>query len=190
MDHTYTLGADKLGKLRDMGRCVVCGTPGYEESYWRRHVIWHWWAEFASQVSRSSTPKAQQKLKWLGQVTTCRTHCGLKISWKRQGHKIWENYFEQDNESAIKLEKNGRLSAGPRSRHINIRYFWIKDRVKDANVNIRHCPTIEMLGDFFTKPLPGKPIQKIQGCDPGLPSCRHPLSRSTRGRGACWNSAT
>ena len=63
--------------------------------------------------------------------------------------------FEQDTESAIKLEQNGRTSAGPTSRHINIRYFWLKDRTKAENISIRHCPTLQMLADFFTKPLQG-----------------------------------
>ena len=43
-----------------------------------------------------------------------------------QGYKIEENLFEQDKESAIKLEKKGCLSAGPKSRHISIPYFWMK----------------------------------------------------------------
>jgi hypothetical protein len=33
------------------------------------------------------------------------------------------------NMSAIKLEKNGRSSAGRQSRHIDIRYFFLKDRI-------------------------------------------------------------
>jgi hypothetical protein len=39
-----------------------------------------------------------------------------------QGHVITNNIFEQDNESAIQLEKNGRASVGKQSRHIDIRY--------------------------------------------------------------------
>ena len=31
----------------------------------------------------------------------------------------------------------------------------MKDRVKSANVTIRHCPTLRMIADFFTKPLQG-----------------------------------
>ena len=72
-----------------------------------------------------------------------------------QGYDVVENVLEQDNESAIKLETNGRMSAGPRSRHIDIRYFWIKDRTNAAGIKIRHCPTLQMLGDFLTKPLQG-----------------------------------
>ena len=64
-----------------------------------------------------------------------------KIIWVKmflalQGYQLGENYLEHDNESAIKLEKNGRMSAGPRSRHINIRYFWIKDRSRQENITI------------------------------------------------------
>ena len=50
----------------------------------------------------------------------------VKMFMEAQGYPIEECFYEQDNESAIKLEKNGRSSAGPRSRHINIRYFFIK----------------------------------------------------------------
>jgi hypothetical protein len=79
----------------------------------------------------------------------------VQLFMNAQGYPMQKTYFEQDNESAIKLEKNGRVSAGPKSRHIDIRYFWIKDRIKSANVDIRHCPTLRMIADFFTKPLQG-----------------------------------
>ena len=75
---------------------------------------------------------------------------------KGQGYDVVENVLEQDNQSAIKLETNGRLSAGPRSRHIDIRsYFWIKDHTKEAGIRIRHRPSLQRLGDFLTKPLQG-----------------------------------
>ena len=44
-----------------------------------------------------------------------------------QGYEASTNIFFQDNQSAIRLEKNGRQSCGEKSRHINIRYFFIKD---------------------------------------------------------------
>ena len=79
-----------------------------------------------------------------------------------QGYLIRENLLEQDNESAIKLEKNGRSSAGPKSRHVDIRYFWIKDRVKKHSITVRHCPTLQMLADFLTKPLQGALFRKFR----------------------------
>jgi hypothetical protein len=79
-----------------------------------------------------------------------------------QGYKITSNILEQDNESAIKLAKNGRTSAGPKSRHIDIRFFWLKDRIKAGEIIIRHCPTAHMLADFFTKPLQGNLFRRFK----------------------------
>ena len=62
----------------------------------------------------------------------------------------------QDNKSAILLEKNGKKSSGRRTRHINIRYFFIADRVKRGELKIEYCSTDDMPADFFTKPLQGK----------------------------------
>ena len=46
-----------------------------------------------------------------------------------QGYKVSHSYLEQDNQSAMLLERNGRQSAGQRSRHIHIRHFRITDRL-------------------------------------------------------------
>jgi hypothetical protein len=79
-----------------------------------------------------------------------------------QGYKIMHNIVYQDNKSAIKMEKNGRNSCTGNSRHINIRYFFVKDRVDKDEVKIEHCPTYRMLADFFTKPLQGKGFRAYQ----------------------------
>ena len=59
------------------------------------------------------------------------------------------------------LKKNGRESSGKRTRHINIRYFYIKDRIEKGDIVIKYCPTDEMVGDFMSKPLQGKPFRKF-----------------------------
>jgi hypothetical protein len=59
------------------------------------------------------------------------------------------------------FEKNGRKSCSPNSRHINIRYFFIKDRLGMENVDVHYCPTEQMLLDFFTKPLQGNLFRKF-----------------------------
>ena len=74
---------------------------------------------------------------------------------KGQGYVVKSNIFYQDNQSAILLEKNGRNSCGEKSRHINIRYFFIKDVLKRERITVTHCPTEQMIADYFTKPLQG-----------------------------------
>ena len=79
-----------------------------------------------------------------------------------QGYALQENVFYQDNQSMIKFQKNGRASCGPNSRHIDIRYFFIKDRLGIENIDVQYCPTEEMLADFFTKPLQGSLFRKFR----------------------------
>jgi hypothetical protein len=77
----------------------------------------------------------------------------LRMFLEAQGYSVTSNILYQDNQSAMRLEKNGRASAGQKSRHIDIRYFFIKDRLLQERMSIEHCPTEAMLADFFTKPL-------------------------------------
>jgi AAA ATPase containing von Willebrand factor type A (vWA) domain len=75
---------------------------------------------------------------------------------EKQGYEIEENILYQDNQSAMKIEENGASSCGKRSRHIDMRYFFIKDRLETEKINVVYCPTEYMVADFFTKPLQGK----------------------------------
>ena len=79
-----------------------------------------------------------------------------------QGYKIDDNILYQDNKSSILLETNGRGSSGKRTRHINVRYFFIADRVKSKEVRIEHCPTGIMIADYFTKPLQGQLFRQLR----------------------------
>jgi hypothetical protein len=51
-----------------------------------------------------------------------------------QGYKIKDNLVYQDNKSSILLETNGRGSSGKRTRHMNVRYFFIAYRVKSNEI--------------------------------------------------------
>ena len=86
------------------------------------------------------------------------TQCFLKA----QGHTINKSVICQDNKSAILLEKNGRASSGRRTRHVNIRHFFIADMVKSGDVSIEHCPTEEMRADYLTKPLQGTKFRRFR----------------------------
>ena len=81
---------------------------------------------------------------------------------KAQGYEANKITLYQDNTSAILLEKNGRESAGKRSRHIDVRYFFIKDCIARGELEIKYCPTDEMIADFMTKPLQGTKFVKFR----------------------------
>ena len=67
----------------------------------------------------------------------------------------------QDNTSSILLERNDRSSSTKQTKHMNIRYFYVTEQVKKKAIHVTHCPTEEMAGDFFTKPLQGSLFIKM-----------------------------
>jgi hypothetical protein len=81
---------------------------------------------------------------------------------KAQGVVVVDTVLYQDNKSSILLEKNGRASSGKRTRHINIRFYFVADCVDNGELSIEHCPTEDMVADYFTKPLQGAPFYKLR----------------------------
>ncbi|MGK3737709.1 MAG: hypothetical protein ACI90V_004556, partial [Bacillariaceae sp.] len=66
-----------------------------------------------------------------------------------------EIVIQQDNTSTIQLVKNGKQSSTKRTRHINIRYFYVTSKIKDGSMKVIYHPTKEMVSDYLTKPLQG-----------------------------------
>ena len=60
----------------------------------------------------------------------------------------------QDNQSTIRLLRNGKSSSDS-TKHIKIRYFWLKDRIDCKDVLVEYMPTEDMVADILTKPLRG-----------------------------------
>jgi hypothetical protein len=84
-----------------------------------------------------------------------------KYFMEAQGYGV-STILNQDNQSTIKLSENGKASSGKGTRHINIRYFFITDRIARKDVAIQYCPTKEMVADYFTKPLQGALFYKFR----------------------------
>lgn len=43
----------------------------------------------------------------------------------------------------MKLEENGKLSPGKRTRHLDIRLFFITDQIEKGNVSFEFCPKVQ-----------------------------------------------
>ena len=89
------------------------------------------------------------------------------ILWTRlflhdQGYGSTGTVINQDNQSAILLENYGKFSSTKRTKHIDIRYFYITDKVKKGEAKIVYCPTDDMIADYFTKPLQGSIFKKFR----------------------------
>ncbi|KAF0706887.1 hypothetical protein AaE_013900 [Aphanomyces astaci] len=68
---------------------------------------------------------------------------------------IWE-----DNQGSIALAKNTEHHR--RTKHIDIRYHFIREKVASADIELKYCPTSDMIADIFTKPLPAVQFSKLR----------------------------
>ena len=78
---------------------------------------------------------------------------------KAQGYCIEQGIIHQDNQAAIRLAETGR-STSPRTRHIKIRYFFLKQFLDSGELQVVFCPTDKMIADILTKPLQGECFAK------------------------------
>ena len=131
-------------------------------------------------TSKSSKQKLNVKSSPEGEVIGMSDYVAFPI-WLRyflqeQGYDVNENIVYQDNQSAMKIEMNGKQSCGQKSRHIKSRYFFIKDRINKSEIKVENCPTEKMLADFFTKPLQGELLRRFRDVIMGHKHISTPMS--------------
>ena len=89
-----------------------------------------------------------------------------------QGISVPTMTIYQDNKSTILLTENGRLSSSKRTRHLNVRYVFITDKIQKEEVKGAYCPMENILTDFFTKPLQGSAFRKLRSIILNMPSTK------------------
>lgn len=65
----------------------------------------------------------------------------------------------EDNQSAIKIAHN---PGNRRVKHLDIKHYFIKEKLDNGIINIEYVCTNEQLGDLFTKPLGGNLFVKFR----------------------------
>jgi hypothetical protein len=91
----------------------------------------------------------------------------LLAEFKEGNTPIWIN---EDNQATIRFAYDSVNN--DRTKHIDVRYMFIKDRVEREEVQLRYCPTSEMVADVMTKPLSSilfKKFTKMLGVEPVAP---------------------
>ena len=89
-----------------------------------------------------------------------------QVIWTRefleqQGYSCGPAKVFQDNQSTIVLANKG-YSTSDKTRHIGIRYFFVKDRIDAGEVVVEYLPTEDMVADAMTKPLQGSLFRKLR----------------------------
>ena len=78
-----------------------------------------------------------------------------------QGYDVPPATVYQDNQAAIRLSESGVASSAC-TRHIDIRYFFIQDRVESGDAKVECLNAKSMVADYLTKPLVGELFYKLR----------------------------
>lgn len=109
--------------------------------------------------SKSSTQKLNTISSTEAELVAV-TEGAFQVFWTRnflieQGYRMQPAAMFQDNMSTIQLLKNGKSNA-ERTRHTDLRYFFITDSIKRGELQVIYKPTEEMIADIMTRALPSK----------------------------------
>ena len=74
----------------------------------------------------------------------------------------------EDNQSAICMAKNQQSHR--RTKHIEIKYHFIRDLVEAGRIKLIYCPSEKMVADMLTKGLPIFQFENLRGL---LGMCEH-----------------
>ncbi|KAJ9546435.1 LOW QUALITY PROTEIN: hypothetical protein OSB04_018978 [Centaurea solstitialis] len=90
--------------------------------------------------------------------------CCAQVLWMRNqlldyGFQLSKIPIYCDNSSSIAIANNPVLHS--KTKHIEIRYHFIRDHVMNGDVKLRFVPTEYQLADLFTKPLDEKRFNQL-----------------------------
>jgi hypothetical protein len=82
----------------------------------------------------------------------------MRQTLRDYGYKLGKVPLLCDNESAIHMADNPVEHS--RTKHINIRYHFLRDHQQKGDIEIAYVNTHNQLADIFTKPLYEKTFSK------------------------------
>ena len=65
----------------------------------------------------------------------------------------------EDNQVAQRMAEE---VATKRSKHVDLRYHYVRDLASRSRIKIIYCPTAEQLADIFTKALPRETFCRLR----------------------------
>ncbi|CAI5717429.1 unnamed protein product [Peronospora effusa] len=107
-----------------------------------------WRSKKQRSVALSSTEAEYMALSEATQEATW-----LKTFMRELGEEAGDDALTiyEDNEGAIALAKNPEFHK--RTKHIDIRYHFVREKVEKNQVVLQYCPTQDMLADIMTKAI-------------------------------------
>jgi hypothetical protein len=109
---------------------------------------------YVTSVKQAIVTKSSTEAELIAFSDVCSEVIAINNFAIAQGYPSQPAMVYQDNMSAMALvDKGGPCSK--RSRHIDIRDFWMTEQIAKGTIIMEHCPTAQMWANLLTKPLQG-----------------------------------
>ena len=112
-------------------------------------------------VKQKINTKSSTEAELVGLSDSMSTIIWCRNFLEAQGYDMPPAQVFQDNMSTIAMIRSGKPTSD-RTRHINIRFFFINDREKSGEVKVEYRSTKSMLADILTKPLQGEQFEVLR----------------------------
>ena len=97
-----------------------------------------WSSKLQSIVSLSTT-----EAEYVSSVSTAQEILWLRNLFKELGYPVQtSSSLNIDNQSAINVAKNPEHHG--HMKHLDLRFYWLRDVVEDKTITVKYCPTKEM----------------------------------------------
>ena len=141
--------ADWSGDLDDRK-----STTGYYFKFQGNGAAISWEVKKQATVALSSTEAEYQAM-----AAAVQEAIYLRALMKDFGYPMKEpTYIGEDNQSCIKMCHNPVMHK--RSKHIDTKLHFMRERVENGEVGIHYIPTEDMTADILTKSLPRIKVEK------------------------------
>jgi hypothetical protein len=116
-------------------------------------------------VASISKKKTSTSLSIIEEKYIVTTSCYTQVIWMKKTLEDLQIRYDNpitincDNTSAIRISKN--LVMHSKTKHIPIKYHFLRDQVTQKVVKIVYVDTKEQIADIFTKPLPMSTFENI-----------------------------
>ena len=123
--------------------------------------VWHSMVELAPGPPITHSTLSTTEAEYIAAV-----EAGKEIIWMRQllvefGIEVKDpSILRMDNQSAISVSKNPEHHG--RMKHLDLRFYWLRDQVTLGVITPLFVPTEEMPADLLTKPLTRVKVERFR----------------------------
>jgi hypothetical protein len=109
----------------------------------------------------SSVAQSTTEAEYVATASGCSQLFWITYTMSDFGEEYTHVPLQCDNTSTISIAKN--LVLHFKTKHIEVRYHFLRDNVEKRKITLIHVPTHDQLADIFTKPLDQATFTHLRG---------------------------